>query len=103
MIRVLVGELTQVRAQITDLSYKDARTRVATFLLTLVAPSKSETSKTCSLTLPLSTQEIGEALELSTETVSRTWSALQREGLIEKQGRRLLIQNLSSLQAAARR
>ena len=103
MIRILVSEVTQVRAQITNLSYKDARTRVATFLLTLIAPSETSASKTRALTLPLSTQEIGEVLELSTETVSRTWSALQREGLIEKRGRKLLIQDVPKLESAARR
>lgn len=103
MIRFLVGELEQVRAQITNLSFKDARTRVATFLLTLTSPSQAAHSKVCSLTLPLSTQEIGEILELSTETVSRTWSTLQREGLIEKRGRHLVIQDLRALEEAARR
>ena len=103
MIRILVSEVTQVRAQITDLSYKDARTRVATFLLTLISPSETTSSKSCSLTLPLSTQEIGEILELSTETVSRTWSTLQREGLIEKRGRELVIHDLPGLEGAARR
>jgi CRP-like cAMP-binding protein len=103
MIRILVSEVTQVRAQLTDLSYKDARTRVATFLLTLIATSETIPSKTCSLTLPLSTQEIGEVLELSTETVSRTWGTLQKEGLIEKRGRKLLVQDVLKLENAARR
>jgi CRP-like cAMP-binding protein len=103
MIRVLVSEVTQVRAQIADMSFKDARTRVATFLLTLIAPSETGVGSGCSLRLPLSTQEIGEVLELSTETVSRTWSVLEREGLIEKRGRQLRVQDVGKLERTARR
>ena len=36
MVRFLVGELKRVRTQVTDMSFKDARMKVATFLLSLI-------------------------------------------------------------------
>ena len=36
MVRFLVGELERVRTQVTDMSFKDARMKVATFLLSLI-------------------------------------------------------------------
>jgi len=56
-----------------------------------------------SLTLPFSSQEIDEILELSSETVSRTWRALQKDRLIEKSGRQIAIPDLARLEKAARR
>ncbi|HUY12678.1 MAG TPA: Crp/Fnr family transcriptional regulator [Terriglobia bacterium] len=103
MIRFVVGEVAQIRTQITDMSFKNARTRVATFLLSLVSPNPTKSTGISVLTLPFSTQEIGEILELSPETVSRTWSLLRREGLIEKRGRQLVIHDLHGLEGFAHR
>jgi CRP-like cAMP-binding protein len=100
LIRVLVGEMALIRGQITSLSFKDARMRLATFLLSLLPPDGALSTGACSLTLPLSTQEIGEVLELSSETVSRAWGRLRREGLVEKRGRHVVIQDLNALERA---
>ena len=103
MVRFLVAEVGRVRAQVTDMSFKDARMKVATFLLSLAASDPTPHNGHATLTLPLSRQEISEILELSAETVSRTLTAFRREQLIEARGRRLIIQNLEGLQTAARR
>jgi len=103
MIRLLVSEIAEARTQMTSMSFKDARMRVATFLLSLISAGEENSPNSCSLTLPLTSQEIAEILELSPETVSRTWHALRQEGLIEKRGRRLVIQDLQALEATARR
>jgi CRP/FNR family transcriptional regulator len=103
MVRFLVAEVGRVRAQVTDMSFKDARMKVATFLLSLVASDPSPQSEGTTLTLPLSRQEISEVLELSPETVSRILTAFRREQLIAARGRHLMIQNLEGLQLAARR
>ena len=103
MIRLLVSEIAEARSQMTSMSFKDARMRVATFVLSLISVSEGSASNSCSLTLPLSSQEIAEILELSPETVSRTWHALRQEGLIEKRGRRLFIQDLHALEVTAKR
>lgn len=103
VIRYLVSEVTRVRSQIADMSFKDARMRVATFVLSLVPPNELKSSQTVAITLPFSSLEIGEILELSPETVSRTWSVLRRDGLIQKHGRNLVIQDLDRMRDVAHR
>ena len=103
MIRLLVREMAEARTQMTNMSFKDARTRVATFLLSLISPDQQSSSNSCSFTLPFTSQEIAEILELSPETVSRAWHALREEGLLEKRGRRLAIPDLSALERTSKR
>jgi len=103
MVRFLVEELERVRVQVTDMSFKDARMKLATFLLSLITPDTPATNGTLNLTLPLSRQEISEVLELSPETISRTLGSFRREQLAVARGRRLMIQNRAGLEAVARR
>jgi CRP/FNR family transcriptional regulator len=103
MVRFLVGEVSRVRTQVTDLSFKDARMKVATLLLSLVHSESDSPTPPYNLHLPFSRQEISEILELSPETVSRTLSALRKEQVLEARGRRVVIQNLQGLEAAAQR
>ena len=103
MVRFLVAEVGRVRAQVTDMSFKDARMKVATFLLSLVNSDPVPHDGLITLTLPLSRQEISEVLELSPETISRTLASLRQQELIVARGRHITIQNLEGLQAAARR
>jgi len=103
MVRFLVTEVTRVRTQVTDMSFKDARMKVATLLLSLVTSEAPSPSKSYSLVLPFSRQEISEILELSPETVSRTLSVFRREQVLDARGRRLNIQDLPKLEAAAQR
>ncbi len=103
MIRLLMREIAEVRTQMTNMSFKDARMRVATFVLSLISIDEDRRANSSSLTLPVSSQEIAEILELSPETVSRTWNALRQEGVIEKRGRRLVIHDLHALEGTAKR
>lgn len=103
MVRFLVGELERVRTQVTDMSFKDARMKVATFLLSLITPDSPTTNGTVTLTLPLSRLEISEVLELSPETISRTLSSFRREQLVVARGRHLAIQNRPGLEQVAHR
>ena len=103
MIRFLVGEVMRVRTQVTDMSFKDARMKVATLLLSLMQTEIEGPVKAHSLVLPFSRQEISEILELSPETVSRTLSSLRREQVLEARGRKLSIQDVDKLQSAAHR
>jgi len=103
MVRFLVTEIGRVRAQVTDMSFKDARMKVATFLLSLVASDRPPQDGRVTLVLPLSRQEISEVLELSPETISRTLATFRRQQLIVARGRHLSIQNIEGLQSAAHR
>ena len=103
MVRFLVGELERVRTQVTDMSFKDARMKLATFLLSLITSDTPTENGAVSLTLPLSRQEISEVLELSPETISRTLSSFRREQLAVARGRHMVIQNRAGLEAVAHR
>jgi CRP/FNR family transcriptional regulator len=103
MVRFLVGELERVRKQMTDMSFKDARMKLATFLLSLITPDTPTSNGTVNLTLPLSRMEISEVLELSPETISRTLSSFRREQLIVARGRHMVIQNHAGLESVAHR
>ncbi|MBI1941155.1 MAG: Crp/Fnr family transcriptional regulator [Acidobacteria bacterium] len=103
MVRFLVSEISRVRSQITDMSFKDARMKVATFLLSLIASETGSPSFPYTLTLPFSRQEISEILELSPETVSRTLGLFRRDHSIEARGRRLTVRDIEALRSAAHR
>jgi len=103
MVRFLVGELERVRKQMTDMSFKDARMKLATFLLSLITSDTPISNGTVNLTLPLSRMEISEVLELSPETISRTLSSFRREQLIVARGRHMVIQNRPGLESVAHR
>ncbi len=105
MVRFLVTELKRVRKQVTDMSFKDSRMKVATFLLSLITSASNSPAAdgTVDLTLPLSRQEISEALELSPETISRTLSSFRREQLVATRGRHLVIQDRAALEKVAHR
>lgn len=104
MVRFLVEELKRVRTQVTDMSFKDARMKVATFLLSLITTDPTVTNNgSINLTLPLSRQEISEVLELSPETISRTFSYFRREQMVMARGRHLVIQNRPGLEKIAHR
>ena len=101
MVRLLVGELERARVQLTSMSFKDARMKVATLLLSLAGKEAPVGAATPTLTLPLSRQEISELLELSPETVSRTLTSLRREQLLTARGRHLVILNRPGLELLA--
>jgi CRP-like cAMP-binding protein len=101
MVRFLVSEVTRVRTQVTDMSFKDARMKVATLLLSLISSETNMPPKPYSFLLPFSRQEISEILELSPETVSRTLSSMRREQMLDAHGRRVTIQDVERLRTSA--
>jgi CRP-like cAMP-binding protein len=104
MVRFLVEELKRIRTQVTDMSFKDARMKVATFLLSLLTTDNTTGENgSLKLVLPLSRQEISEVLELSPETISRTFSYFRQEQMVTARGRHLVIQNRTALEGVAHR
>jgi CRP/FNR family transcriptional regulator, polysaccharide utilization system transcription regulator len=102
-VRFLAGEVAQLSTQIGAMSFKDARKKVATLICSLVSPEQAETASPILLRWPFSTQETGEILELASETVSRTWTSLGSDGVIEKHGRKVVVLDLEKLESMARR
>jgi len=103
MIRSLVEELSRLRTQVTDMSFKDARMKIATLILSLIRAETATPTPPYTLHLPFSRQEISELLELSPESVSRAFTALKDEGLLEVRARHLIVRSMDQLKAAIRK
>lgn len=87
-------ELDRTRRWMLLLGRKTAEERIATFLLDMsrrLAPDSDEPAPGAVLDrfeLPFSRQQIGDVLGLTIETVSRHFTKLKREGVIDLPGRR---------------
>lgn len=82
-LRALVSrELEERERQLTVLAFKPADQRLLWFLRDFT----ERRGKTGFLALPMTRLEIGDYLGLSLETVSRSFGALRRAGLIEMRG-----------------
>ena len=79
------------------LSKKNAEGRVATLLVSLSNRFSRRNLSAKSLRLPMSRMDIGNFLGLTIETVSRTFSRLQKEGIINVDGREIHINDNEKL------
>ncbi len=94
-----LGELDRTRRWMLLLGRKSASEKMASFLLEMV--DRLTSSRTCSagpdepelrmLTLPFSRQQIADVLGLTIETVSRQFTRLKNEGIIDLPSRRDVI------------
>ena len=78
----IVDVLAARERQLTVLSFEPSDKRLHWFLTEFASTRSSDGF----LTLPMTRQEIGDYLGLSLETVSRSFTALRRAGLIEMNG-----------------
>ena len=81
------------------LSKKNAEGRVTTLLVSLSNRFSRRNLSAKSLRLPMSRMDIGNFLGLTIETVSRTFSRLQKEGIINVDGREIHINDNEKLHA----
>jgi len=83
--RFLLGrvcaELCEARSRMLMLGRMSARERLASFLLRIAARSRRDDRD--SIALPMTRNDIGDHLGLTTETVCRTFAELKSAGLIE--------------------
>jgi len=73
------------------LSKKNAEGRIATLLLSLSRRNSRRNLSPNAMRLPMSRMDIGNFLGLTIETVSRTFSRLNKEGIISVEGREIVI------------
>ena len=95
LVAALARSLSRAREHMLLLGCKTAIEKIAAFLLSLADRLKSTV-----LTLPMSRTDIADHLGLTIETVSRSFTHLEREGLIETgTGRRSIkLRNVRGLQ-----
>lgn len=80
------------------LSKKNAEGRIATLLLSLSRRYGRRNLSRSAIRLPMSRMDIGNFLGLTIETVSRTFSRLNKEDIVSVEGREIVIKNHERLE-----
>lgn len=106
LLEMTMDELEAARHWMLVLGRKTAREKVASFLAVIAGRrsflSKEENRRNIAFDLPLTRDAIGDYLGLTIETISRQFSALKREGVIELQGaRHVIVPDYNALLAVA--
>lgn len=103
MLRLLSEEMTETRELLLVVGRLDARTRVALFLLSMSRRLARRNQNPDQFRLTMDRRDIANYLGLTIETVSRTLSAMQREGIIAVRGKMVQITDRPALQEQAQR
>ncbi|WML36960.1 Crp/Fnr family transcriptional regulator [Clostridium sp. OS1-26] len=91
ILEVVHDRLMNLESLVQRLSTKDVESRIVGVLLSLAKDFGREEGNTVILDLPLNREEIGSYAGLTRETVSRTLTSMQEEGIIELQGNKKII------------
>ncbi|MDR3394343.1 MAG: Crp/Fnr family transcriptional regulator [Parasulfuritortus sp.] len=98
MMRVLGQLLANAVALIEDLAFREVPARLARFLLGLVERRGQPQDNGWLITLDLGTEDIASLLGTTRQSVSSLINQWEREGIVQRQGRRsLLIRSLDAL------
>ncbi|KDP89339.1 Crp/Fnr family transcriptional regulator [Cupriavidus sp. SK-3] len=95
--RMLSSEIVRESGVMLLLASLCADQRVAAFLLNISARQHARGYSRSELTLRMTREEIGSYLGMKLETVSRTLSRFQRDGLIDVKGKRVTLLDLDAL------
>ncbi len=95
--RIMSREVVREHAVMLLLGSMRARERLAAFLLDLMQRLQARGFSRSELILRMTREEIGSHLGIKLETVSRTFSRLAEEGLIEVRQRHILIRDVEGL------
>lgn len=98
--RLMGREIMQQHGLMVLLGSMNAEERLATFLLNLAGRLKARGYSAREFNLRMSRAEIGSYLGMTLETVSRTFSAFQQQGLLEVDKRFIRIVDLDGLRRA---
>lgn len=98
ILEKLHDKLVGLENLIQTLSTKDMESRIATFLVNLARKFHYESSSETIIDLPLNREDIGNYIGVTRETVSRTLSSMQDQGLIELKGtKRIILKDIEKL------
>jgi len=99
VLRVVGARLRRLVGIIEELSFTTVRHRLASFLLRLAHKEGRRKGDGIEISLPASNQELASQIGTVRELVSRNLSRLQAEGVLEVDGRTVLIRGLKALEA----
>ena len=95
LLKMSLDELDAARDWMVLLGRKTAREKIASFLMLIVrrtqAPELQTLDKSHVIELPLTRSEMSDYLALTIETVSRQFSQLKSDGLIQLEGKRQVV------------
>lgn len=101
MIKLLSEEMAEARELLLVVGRLDAKTRVALFLLSLSRRLARRRQDPDQFRLTMDRRDIANYLGITIETVSRTLSAFQRNGIIEVHGKNIRISDRRALEKIA--
>jgi len=101
VLRVVGGRLRRLVGIIEELSFTTVRHRLASFLLRLAQKEGKRLGEGIQIALPASNQELASQIGTVRELVSRNLSRLQAEGMLQLDGRHVLILDLKALEGAS--
>ena len=99
VLRVVGARLRRLVGIIEELSFTTVRHRLAALLVRLAKSNGARKGNGFTITLPANNNELAAQIGTVRELVSRNLSRLQSEGLIEMDGRTVVIRNLTKLEA----
>jgi CRP/FNR family transcriptional regulator len=99
VLRVVGARLRRLVGIIEELSFTTVRHRLAAFLLRLAKHEGTKTAGGIAVTLPDNNQEVAAQIGTVRELVSRNLSRFEAEGLIDIDGRNLLIRDLKAIES----
>lgn len=98
LLRQASNELVQAQDQMLLLGRKTAKEKLCSFLLSLSKRAEQRGGNAGVLSLPMSRNDIGDYLGLTTETVSRTFTNLKKDNVIRlREGGLVEIANMDDL------
>lgn len=99
VLRVVGARLRRLVGIIEELSFTTVRHRLAAFLLRLAKREGTKTAAGIAVTLPDNNQEVAAQIGTVRELVSRNLSRFEAEGLLEINGRNLVIRDLKAIES----
>ena len=101
LLRIMSKEITEDQALLILLGQKSAEERVAAYLINMSDRMEKRGFSPLEFNLSMSRKDIGNYLGLTIETISRTFSHLQQEKLINSQRKHIEILNSDELRKLA--
>lgn len=101
LFQLMSREITQDQQIITLLSKSSAEQRIATLLLSISTRNSRRQLSASSFNLPMSRTDIGNFLGLTIETVSRVFTRLQKQDILEVNRKEITIKNIAELRQIA--
>ncbi|MDT8410645.1 MAG: fumarate/nitrate reduction transcriptional regulator Fnr [Wenzhouxiangellaceae bacterium] len=97
MLKLLSADMAETRELLLVIGRMDARARVATFLLNLSRRLGRRGNDSQRFRLSMDRRDIANYLSLTIETVSRTLSGMQKDGLLTVRGKLVSLENQNEL------